>query len=76
MALTVLASCAVASEESGASSMVILLTVIFATYIALDSALASVMVSRKAAEAERVSLILGEKAVEAERAPLSMLLGK
>lgn len=76
MALTVLASCAVASEESGVSSSAVLLTVIFGAYIALDSALASVMVSRKAAEAERVSLMLGEKTVEAERAPLSMLLGK
>lgn len=56
MALSVLATCAVASDEAGVSSVATFLTVLFSVYIALDSVLASVIVSRKAAEAERVAL--------------------
>lgn len=56
MALSVLATCAVASEEAGVSSVATFLTVLFSAYIALDSLLASIIVTRKAGEAERVAL--------------------
>ena len=56
MALSVLATCAAASDEAGVSSVATFLTVLFSAYIALDSVLASIIVTRKAGEAERVAL--------------------
>jgi len=56
MALSVLATCALASDEAGVSSVATFLTVLFSAYVALDSVLASIIVTRKAGEAERVAL--------------------
>ena len=56
MALNVLATCSMAADEAGVSSVATFLTVLFSAYIVLDSFLAGVIVSRKAGEAERVAL--------------------
>lgn len=54
MALSLI-SCAAASAGSDVPALAVFLTVLFGSYIALDSLLAAVVVVRKATEAEAVS---------------------
>ena len=56
MALNVLSTCATAADEGGVTAVATFLTVLFSVYIGLDSLLSSVVIARKASEAEKAAL--------------------
>lgn len=55
MALDIVASCATAAQGSDTPGLAVFLTILFASYIAVDSVLAASVIVRKAAEAEAVT---------------------
>lgn len=56
MAIDIVGACSTAVDSSGAPGLAVILAVLFSVYIAADSLLASVVIRRKAAEAEAVTM--------------------